>query len=161
MAFSFVPGLNGWAIIAHVIINIKGLLYDQILGAEVAAFDQDELGWLAGAGVNALDAHGLALVLEGRGDDLIEAGGAVNHGNAAAFLESIGGKTKDVVQIGGVLVASEVGFAVGIGGAVADLKEGWVDGDEVVATLIDGVFLAQVVKGKMEAFLVDAVARLA
>ena len=150
--------MDGWPIVAGVIIDIEGFFKAEVLVAKVAAFEQKELGGFADTGVDGLQAHGLAFVGKGGVHDFVEAYGTMDEGNATALAQGVGGEAEDVIEGAGVFVTGEGGFAVRIGSAVADLEEGWVTGDEVVASLMGDVAIAQVVDTEVEMVGADAVA---
>ena len=126
--------MDVWSIVASVVVDIQRLEHGKILVAEIAAFEQEELGRLASACVNRLQAGGLAFMRASGGEHFIEPCSAMDEGKASALAQAVGGEGEEIVEGKGVLMTREIGLAVRIGGAVSNLEKRRIAGDEIVAT---------------------------
>lgn len=115
--------MDVWSIVAGVVVDIQRLEHGKILIAEIAAFEQEELGRLASACVNRLQAGGFAFMRASGGEHFIEPCSAMDEGKASALAQAVGGEGEKIVEGEGVLMTREIGLAVGIGGAVANLEK--------------------------------------
>ena len=103
--------MDVWSIVAGVVVDIQRFEHRKILIAEIAAFEQEELGRLASACVNRLQAGGLAFMRACGGEHLIEPRGTMDEGKASALAQAVGGEGKKIVEGEGVGMKREIGLA--------------------------------------------------
>ena len=130
-----IPGLNRWAIYARVVIDVEGFFDHEVLAAEVAAFQQKELGCFTGACVNRLQARRLAFMRTGAGEHFVAASGTMNQGQASPFAQSVGSKGKNVVKGASMFVPCQSRFLVWIGRAMPHFEKRRVAGNEIELSL--------------------------